>query len=93
MTQFRTDKHGIVRDSTSIYWFTGLPTNGTKCDIYESDKGMFAVVKEPNTKPELWEYQYTDTQQQSWEFVRTYKQAHTARVGMLRYEKRLEGAK
>ena len=60
MAQFRTDKHGIVRDSTSIYWFTGSPTNGTKCDIYESDKGMFAVVKEPNTKPELWEYQYTD---------------------------------
>ena len=93
MAQFGTDKHGIVRDSTSIYWFTGLPTNGIKCDIYESDKGMFAVVKEPNTKPELWEYQYTDTQQQSWEFVRTYKQARTARTGMLRYEKRLQGVK
>jgi hypothetical protein len=91
MTHFKTDKHGIVRDSTSIYWFTGLPTNGTKCDIYESDKGMFAVVKEPNTKPELWEYQYNDTQRQGWGFVRTYKQAQTARVGMLRYEKRLEG--
>ena len=89
MAQFRTDKHGIVRDSTSIYWFTGLPTSGTKCDIYESDKGMFAVVKEPNNRPELWEYRYESSANSGWDYVRAYKQAHTARVGMLRHEKRL----
>jgi hypothetical protein len=89
MAQFRTDKHGIVRDSTSIYWFTGLPTSGTKCDVYESDKGMFAVVKEPNNRPELWEYRYGSSANGGWDYVRAYKQAHTARVGMLRYEKRL----
>ena len=92
MTQFRTDKHGIVRDSTSIYWFTGSPANGTKCDIYETDKGMFAVVKEPNSKPELWEYRNFSAANGGWDYVRTYKQAHTARMGMLRYEKRLEVA-
>jgi hypothetical protein len=85
MTQFRTDKHGIVRDSTSIYWF-----GGTECDIYETDKGMFAVVKERDNKPELWEYRYVSSTRTSWDYVRTYKQAHTARMGMLRYEKRLE---
>ena len=85
MTQFRTDKHGIVRDSTSIYWF-----GGTKCDIHETDKGMFAVVKECDSKPELWEYRYTD-KANSWDYVRTYKQEQSARTGMLRYEKRLEG--
>ena len=92
MTQFRTDKHGIVRDSTSIYWFTGVPTNGTKCDIYETDKGMFAVVKKRDNKPELWEYRYVSSANTGWDYVRTYKQAHTARMGMLRYEKRLEVA-
>jgi hypothetical protein len=84
MPTFRTDRHGIVRDSTSIYWFGGIP-----CDIIETDEAMLAIVKENNEKPELWQYLYCD-KGYKWEFVRTYKAEQSARAGMLRYAKRIE---
>ena len=77
--KFLKDKHGIVRDS-SIYWF-----GDTKCDIFENELGMFAVVKEEK-RPDLYEYRYGSAMVNGgqWEYVRTYSSAMSGRVGMLR---------
>lgn len=82
MTTFRTDRHGIVRDS-SIYLF-----GECRCDILETDEAMLAIVKEQNEKPELWHYLYSDNGHK-WEFVKTYKREVDGRKGMLRYANKL----